>query len=158
MVEKITEHSNRTERQRESSSQTNKQAGKGKISHDELRDCDESVRQPSQCKNSSNEVETMVQQRQQQYAQKNVKKRNRSIKAADLFELLEKQQYLCSLSGVELTPENVSCDHVLALEKGGKHDVSNLQLVHRIVNRMKTTMTQDEFIGWCKLISENNGS
>ncbi len=120
--------------------------------------CDSKVRKASKRKNTPQQMEKMVQQREQEPADESIKKRKRSIKARELFELLENQEYTCALSGVELTPENVSCDHIVALEKGGRHDISNLQLVHRTVNRMKTTMFQDEFIKWCQLIAETNGS
>jgi len=72
------------------------------------------------------------------------------------MELLEAQEYRCNLSGVELKPDNVSCDHIVPLEKGGSHDISNLQLVHKKINRMKNTMMQNEFIEFCNLVAAEN--
>ena len=34
----------------------------------------------------------------------------------------------------------------------------NVQWVHKVVNRMKWDMEQEDFINWCKVISENNRS
>ena len=160
MDKKIAESFCRTKGQREDSSQTRAKTEENTCQQPafEFYNCDSKVRTSSKRKNTPQQMEKMVQQREQKSADKSFEKRKRSIKARELFELLENQEYTCALSGVELTPENVSCDHIVALEKGGRHDISNLQLVHRTVNRMKTTMFQDEFIKWCQLIAETNGS
>lgn len=160
MGKEITEYSSRTKRQRKNGSQEIGATEKRERQQEsfEFYGCDGKMRQPSKRENTPQQMEKVVQQREQKSTREVSKKRTRSIKAADLFKLLEKQEYICSLSGVELTPENVSCDHIVALEKGGKHDIANLQLVHRTVNRMKTTMLQDEFLDWCRLISKHNGS
>ena len=68
---------------------------------------------------------------------------------ADL-NLIEKQQYRCALSGRKLTPETASLDHVVPLSRGGKHDISNLQVLEHQVNTAKGTLTMDEFISLCE--------
>ena len=160
MESKVASHISGTKRQREDGSQTIDKAKESDANQQaaDSNNCNAKVRESSKFKNTQQQVEEMVQQREQKSARESSTKRTRSIKASQLHKLLEEQEYTCALSGVELTPENVSCDHVIALEKGGRHDISNLQLVHRTVNRMKTTMLQDEFVSWCRLVSESHGS
>lgn len=67
--------------------------------------------------------------------------------------ILIRQQYRCALSGVVLSPDCASLDHIVPLSKGGRHVLSNCQIVHPIVNRLKADMSQEEFVGWAKLIA-----
>lgn len=69
---------------------------------------------------------------------------------------LEQTGYRCELSGVKLSPETVTLDHMVPLSKGGKHAMNNLQVVHEVVNTMKGTMRTEEFIEWCRLIADHN--
>lgn len=75
--------------------------------------------------------------------------------AKALKQKLIKAGYRCELSGVRLSPETLSIDHAIPLSRGGTHSISNCELVHRIVNRMKGSMTNTEFIGWCRLVASN---
>jgi 5-methylcytosine-specific restriction endonuclease McrA len=100
-------------------------------------------------------MENVVQQCFIESGQEEPKKRNRAITSKDLEGLLIEQNYRCALSGVMLTPKNTSCDHVVALEKGGEHRIENLQLVDKTVNRMKNTMSQEDFVSWCRRVSQN---
>jgi 5-methylcytosine-specific restriction endonuclease McrA len=79
----------------------------------------------------------------------------KSATRQEIRDLITRQNYRCALSGVELTPDNAEIDHVIAVKNGGSHDVSNLQVLHVVVNRMKGTISNDEFIRWCRLVSEN---
>lgn len=72
-----------------------------------------------------------------------------------LLERLESNSYRCELSGVELTPDSFAIDHVVPVSSGGTNDADNLQIVHGVVNRMKGTMSQAEFIDWCIRIAEH---
>jgi 5-methylcytosine-specific restriction endonuclease McrA len=81
------------------------------------------------------------------------KKATSQIDAAFLKKLIEKQEYRCALSGVVLTPDEAELDHIVPFEQGGKHVKSNVQWVHREVNRMKAQMRQVEFIEWCRKVS-----
>lgn len=73
------------------------------------------------------------------------------------MELLERQDYRCALSGIELTPETVSIDHIVAVSDGGGDEIENLQLVDMIVNSMKGTMSNYEFKKWCARVAQWNG-
>jgi 5-methylcytosine-specific restriction endonuclease McrA len=80
------------------------------------------------------------------------------VTTKNLLLLAEQQQYRCALTGVELTTETVSLDHIKPVHKDGADDMSNVQLVHSTINAMKGTLAQDEFVEWCKLVSERFGA
>lgn len=69
--------------------------------------------------------------------------------------MIEAQNYECALSGVELTPQTASADHIVPLSQGGRNVMDNVQIVHADMNRMKGTMSQDEFVNWCCLVSSH---
>ena len=69
-----------------------------------------------------------------------------SASAKQILELVEKQQYRCAITGRPLTPSDASMDHIVPLSRGGKHSIENIQIVHRQINAMKGTMTQEELI------------
>lgn len=54
------------------------------------------------------------------------------------------------MSGRELTPETASIDHCTPMSKGGKHLMSNIQILHRDINQAKSTMSMDEFVSMCR--------
>lgn len=54
---------------------------------------------------------------------------------AEWLDLLISQRGRCALSGVKLTPSNVSVDHIVPCSKGGGHELSNLRLVTNQVNK-----------------------
>ena len=75
--------------------------------------------------------------------------------ASELMEQLERQEYRCALSGIQLKPDrNAQLDHQVPVAEGGTHDINNLQWVDANVNRAKGTMTQDEFIQMCRRVAE----
>lgn len=74
----------------------------------------------------------------------------RMITVSGLRQLLEAQQYRCSLTGRKLTPDVASVDHVVPLKRGGQNTLDNVQVVHTAVNQAKGTMTLDEFIAMCR--------
>jgi 5-methylcytosine-specific restriction endonuclease McrA len=71
--------------------------------------------------------------------------------------ILEQQSYRCALTGVDLTPENASVDHVLPLSRGGEHHPRNAQVILDYVNKAKGSMTQDEFIAMCISVAHHVG-
>jgi 5-methylcytosine-specific restriction endonuclease McrA len=73
--------------------------------------------------------------------------------ARKLTKRLIENDFRCELTGVTLTTETIAVDHIIPLSKGGKNDYENIQIVHATVNRMKGTLSQDEFITWCKRIA-----
>ena len=80
-----------------------------------------------------------------------------------LLDLLEKQDYLCALTGITLTCQlekgvnfatNVSVDRI---EAGGPYVSENIQLVCKAVNKFRGDLSIVEFKWWCKKVV-NHGS
>jgi len=69
--------------------------------------------------------------------------------------ILVRQDYRCALSGVVLSPDCASLDHIQPLSRGGKHILSNIQIIHPVVNALKGQMMQEDFIEWVNLIASN---
>lgn len=77
-----------------------------------------------------------------------------------LWNLFLKQDRKCALSGIELSlqgkevkkyKETASLDRIDS-SKGYTED--NVQWVHKIVNLMKQSLSDKEFVKWCKLIAK----
>jgi 5-methylcytosine-specific restriction endonuclease McrA len=79
-------------------------------------------------------------------------KRKKKATAKQLYQLIEEQEFRCSLSGMKLTPKIARLDHKVPVSKGGDDSVDNLQWVHEEINRMKGTMDNLEFLELCKRI------
>lgn len=77
------------------------------------------------------------------------------VNVANVLRLLECQQYRCALTGRRLTPETASLDHIIPVRCGGEHLVENTQVLHKGVNKAKTTMTNGEFIQLCREVVEH---
>jgi 5-methylcytosine-specific restriction endonuclease McrA len=77
------------------------------------------------------------------------------ITKRQLFDLLEKQQFMCAITGEQLTPGDCSADHIVPVSRGGNHDISNIQLVTKSANRIKGTMTQDELVALARKIIQH---
>lgn len=78
--------------------------------------------------------------------------------ASELLELYIKQGKRCSYTGVRLIPGvNMSIDHIVPASRGGPGDISNLQWVTKQVNRMKTDLSDEEFVAMCQTIAERAG-
>jgi len=84
--------------------------------------------------------------------------KNTKVTFEGLRAILEQQQYRCALSGVVLSPDCASLDHIHPLSKGGRHVINNVQIVHPVVNSLKGEMTQVEFLNWINLIASNAAS
>jgi hypothetical protein len=74
-----------------------------------------------------------------------------------LLEIYSAQKGLCAISGVLMTHKagqgrvntNISIDRI---DSSRGYLKNNIQLVCDMVNRMKSNMSQTEFVGWCKHI------
>lgn len=75
---------------------------------------------------------------------------------------LEKQNYLCALSGVPLTcqlergvvsPTNASVDRVVA---GGPYTADNIQIVCRALNNWRSDTSVPDFVEWCRKVVEHH--
>lgn len=80
----------------------------------------------------------------------------KNIKASEILEMIQKQNYRCALTGRELTPETASLDHIYPLSKGGIHNISNIWVVHHEANTAKGTLTAKEFIQLCQEVTHYN--
>jgi 5-methylcytosine-specific restriction endonuclease McrA len=92
----------------------------------------------------------------------NMRKRSRMkedggyVTPKQLEEKFEKQNGLCALSGISLTPSDVSADHIVPYESGGENTIENVEIVHKQINRMKGTLSRGEFILYCTLVAKNH--
>ena len=80
-------------------------------------------------------------------------KTEKRSKAKQLRAKLEKQGYKCALSGLDLTPDCWELDHIVSMADGGTDEVDNLQCVHPLINKMKGTMGNAQFVEMCGRVS-----
>lgn len=69
-----------------------------------------------------------------------------------LMDLIEQQEYRCKLSGVELTPDTATLDHLNSVSSGGGHTAGNVAWVHSEINRMKGQLSVEEFVALCRKV------
>lgn len=74
------------------------------------------------------------------------------ITKGDLWKVAKRQKMRCALSGKKLTNENISLDHILAMSRGGKNIIENIQLLDNSINLMKNSHLQDDFLEAVKSI------
>ena len=72
--------------------------------------------------------------------------------AKRIRQLIEDQQYRCAMTAIELSPDDANLDHIVPISAGGEHVMGNVQVVHRVINQMKSTLPKDDFINWCRKI------
>lgn len=70
----------------------------------------------------------------------------------DLFSIAKKQKLICPLTGEKITKSNISLDHILPISRGGTNDKHNLRFVTFTANTAKNSMTDLEFIDFCRKI------
>jgi len=76
------------------------------------------------------------------------------LTAIDLFHIAHKQKLICALTGVKLTTETISVDHIVAKSKGGSNRPENIRLVHKDVNLAKRALSDSEFLDLCRKVVE----
>ena len=74
---------------------------------------------------------------------------------SELRALIETQGFRCALTGVLLEPADAEIDHIMPVSLGGTHTIGNMQVLHRVVNRMKGALGNDEFIAWCRAVANH---
>lgn len=79
-----------------------------------------------------------------------------NIRVFDLWRIAKKQKLICPLTGRRLTYENISLDHIIPLDKGGKTTINNIQFVDYHANLAKSTLTKEELIQLCNDIITHN--
>jgi hypothetical protein len=75
-----------------------------------------------------------------------------TISPKHIMAMLELQQYRCAYTGDELTPDNVSADHMQPIGGGGAHAMENIRLVLDVVNQAKGTMSYEDFVAMCRKV------
>ena len=75
----------------------------------------------------------------------------------DLREILEEQNFLCALTGDNLTPDNTTFDHIKPLSKGGSSLKENLQAVTKQSNLCKSNQEMQDFLDLCYKILKFKG-
>ena len=81
-----------------------------------------------------------------------------------LLEILETQNYKCALSGVDLTCQlekgkiNLTNASIDRIEAGGPYKKENVQLVCAVLNSFRKNTPLQEYIWWCKKVSEYNAT
>jgi hypothetical protein len=83
---------------------------------------------------------------------KSLKNRDKAstVTAFEVWKIVRRQKGKCALSGVKLTSENISPDHIECLAKGGTSVTSNIRLVTKNVNLARHMMNDEEFIEMCQ--------
>lgn len=74
---------------------------------------------------------------------------------SNVLRLLEWQDYRCALTGRSLTPDSASLDHIVPVRDGGEHTIENVQVLHKEVNRAKSTLTHEQFIQMCREVVDH---
>jgi hypothetical protein len=76
-----------------------------------------------------------------------------------VYELLLKQNRKCALSGIDLYFETIGTKHIVSIDRidsSKGYIVDNVQLIHKDLNFMKQSFSQEYFIEMCKFVAENN--
>lgn len=87
--------------------------------------------------------------------------RRELLSKQDCLDILEKQNRRCALTGVELTcnlTKGVTCRTNASIDRinpKGIYTKDNVQLVCVAVNKLRVDMSVDEFIDWCKKVTEH---
>ena len=76
------------------------------------------------------------------------------LNAKDLERMFFNQLGKCNLTGVELGPDTLTADHIQPMEDGGSNTADNVQIVHDIINTMKGSLSNDQFIEWCCRVAD----
>jgi hypothetical protein len=73
-----------------------------------------------------------------------------------LREMIERQEYRCAGTGVELQPEWASLDHKMPRSMGGSNDIDNLHIVHETINASKGDMDWVDFVAMCHAVARTH--
>ncbi|EMK01205.1 MULTISPECIES: HNH endonuclease [Leptospira] len=79
----------------------------------------------------------------------NSRKKRKKIykfKAEDFYQILDRQDYRCILTGRELLPENTNSEHIVPLRKGGNHEFNNICHVVAPLSKLKRYYTEEEIV------------
>lgn len=71
----------------------------------------------------------------------------------EAWDLYEKQQGLCALTGWILSLSNPLTASLDRIDSSGAYEIANVQWVHKDVNKAKNVFSQDYFIEMCTAVS-----
>jgi hypothetical protein len=74
--------------------------------------------------------------------------------STELMELLIQQEKRCALSGIELTLDSMELGHIRPISQGGTDAIQNLMWIDSRINRMQGTLSNDEFLKLCRLVTQ----
>jgi hypothetical protein len=82
----------------------------------------------------------------------------------DAYSLLVEQNHKCALTGVDISFADTSKEHNTGkttasldrIDSSKGYIKGNIQWVHKIINMMKRSSSQDEFKLWCRLVVVHN--
>lgn len=80
------------------------------------------------------------------------------IKIEDVYNLFLNQNKKCALSSIDLYFEPFGLKHIVSIDRidsSKGYVIDNIQLIHKDINFMKQSYSQDYFIEMCKFVSEN---
>jgi 5-methylcytosine-specific restriction endonuclease McrA len=90
---------------------------------------------------------------------KKYKSKNKSpftrLTPLDLYTIVKRQRLICPITGLKLTAENISVDHIIPVSKGGSNSPDNIRLVHKMINHMKNYYSDTQFFDMCSLVVKN---
>ena len=75
----------------------------------------------------------------------------------DIWNLYVGQQGRCALSGTDIGWAKVGSNHTASIDRIdplGAYSLGNVQLVHKDINMMKQSFTQERFIELCGMVSD----
>lgn len=90
------------------------------------------------------------------YFERSNRKRVGTITIEDTYSQLQKQNFKCALSGVDLEWSEESGMSIDRINSKGEYTLDNIQIVHKDINLMKNYFDQDYFIKMCKKVAEND--
>lgn len=88
-----------------------------------------------------------------------------SVTLGFIKELLERQNFICALSGVKVKLAATSAQHhenrettasLDRIDSEGHYTEDNVQWVHKTINRMKQMLPEEDFLIMCKAVAEHN--
>lgn len=73
----------------------------------------------------------------------------------ELLDKFNEQQGRCAYTGLPLDiTKTANLDHIVPRAKGGSDDISNLHWVHCLINKMKSSYSEDVFVYLCKRVAQ----
>jgi 5-methylcytosine-specific restriction endonuclease McrA len=65
------------------------------------------------------------------------RKRGAHVEHVEPFVVLERDDGLCGICGLDVDPQHFDIDHIIPLARGGEHSYRNVQVAHRRCNQRK---------------------